>query len=91
MTILETQVTEIQEDVTGLNEDVIGLRVDHTQLEGDVNFLFDEQVIQDQRLFSLEQTTDGIIGELDLIEDDFESVFKFFLRLDIDGSNFLKQ
>ena len=26
------------------------------ELEGDVNFLFDEQVIQDERLFSLEQT-----------------------------------
>ena len=52
------------DDVTGLNEDVIGLRVDHTQLEGDVNFLFDEQVIQDERLLGLEQTSVEVIVEL---------------------------
>ena len=47
--LLEIQVVEIQEDVTGLG-------VDLSELEGDVNFLFDEQIIQDERLFSLEQT-----------------------------------
>ena len=59
VTILENQVVEIEEDLTGLDQDV--------------NFLFDEQVIQDERLFSLEQTSNGIIGELDLIEDELES------------------
>ena len=58
---------KIEEDVTGLNEDVSGLRVDHTQLEGDVNFLFDEQVIQDERLLSLEQTSNDVDDQLDLI------------------------
>ena len=48
--LLEIQVVEIQEDVSGLDEDV-------TLLEGDVNFLFDETVIQDERLFTLEQTS----------------------------------
>ena len=58
VTILESQVVEIEEDV-------IGLRVDHTQLEGDVSFLFDEQVIQDERLFSLEQTVFVIDEEVE--------------------------
>ena len=35
---------EIEEDIADLDEDV--------------NFLFDETVIQDERLFQLEQTTD---------------------------------
>ena len=41
VSLLEIQVVEIEEDLTGLDEDV--------------GFLFDEQVIQDERLFSLEQ------------------------------------
>ena len=48
VTILETQVVEIEEDITGLN---VGL----TEVDENVDFLFDEQVIQDERLFSLEQ------------------------------------
>ena len=47
---LETQVTVIQDDVTDLEVNLI-------ELEGDVNFLFDEQVIQDERIFTLEQTS----------------------------------
>ena len=47
--LLEIQVVEIEEDVTGLE-------ADFTDLEGDVDFLFDEQIIQDERLFSLEQS-----------------------------------
>ena len=71
--LLEIQVVEIEEDVTGLNEDVIGLRVDRTELEGDVNFLFDEQVIQDERLFSLEQTSNDFDDQLDLINGEMVS------------------
>ena len=58
VTLLEIQVTEVDERV--------GL------LEGDVNFLFDEQVIQDERLLHLEDDTDtieeqlfNVYGELD--------------------------
>ena len=50
VTILEIQVADTQEDLT--------------ELEGDVNFLFDEQVIQDERIFSLEQTSNQVIVEL---------------------------
>ena len=52
---------EIEEDLMGLDQDV--------------NFLFDEQVIQDERLFSLEQTSLGILDELTVIDDDLESEF----------------
>ena len=62
MTILEIQVADTQEDLT--------------ELEGDVNFLFDEQVIQDERLFSLEQTSDGIIAELDSVDNEIEGDFQ---------------
>ena len=48
----------IQEDVTELDEDV-------TVLGQNVNFLFDEQVIQDERLLSLEQKNDVIDDELE--------------------------
>ena len=52
-------MVEIEEDVTDLDEDV--------------NFLFDEKVIQDESIFSLEQTSLDILGELDSIEDELES------------------
>ena len=60
-------MAEIQEDMIEIDEDVTGL-------DQDVNFLFDEQIIQDERLFTLEQTSNGIISELDLIEDEFETI-----------------
>ena len=49
--LLELQVTDLEENVVDLDEDV--------------DFLFDEQVIQDERLFSLEQT-------IFVIDDDVE-------------------
>ena len=33
-------------------------------LDEDVNFLFDEHVIQDERLLELEQTSDQVVVEL---------------------------
>ena len=65
VSLLEIQVDEIEEDITIT-------RIDLTELETDVNFLFDEKVIQDERLFSLEQTTIGITGKLGLVEDELE-------------------
>ena len=69
--LLEIQVGDIEGDISVL-------------MEND-NFLFDEQVIQDERLFSLEQDTDDIISELDIIEDDLESE-----SFDIIGFTFIK-
>ena len=60
VSLLEIQVEEIEGDVT--------------LLEGDVNFLFDETVIQDERLFSLEQTTDTINAKLIAIDDEFDII-----------------
>ena len=57
----------IQDDITELDEDV-------TLLEGDVNFLFDEQVIQDDRLLNLEETSVEI-------DEEVESEFYFYIFL----------
>ena len=46
MSLLELQVTDIQQDISNLDENV--------------DFLFDETVIQDERLFQLETETEGI-------------------------------
>ena len=58
MALLELQVIDIQQDVTALG-------VDLTELEGDVNFLFDETVIQDERLLQLETETEIIDEEVE--------------------------
>ena len=68
VTILESQVIQIEEDITGLN---IGL----AEVDQNVDLLFDEQVIQDERLFTLEQTSLGILAELDSVEDELEGEF----------------
>ena len=57
---LEGQVVEIEEDIADLDQDV--------------NFLFDETVIQDERLFQLEQTTDSINAELVAVDDELETI-----------------
>ena len=58
VTLLEIQVADLREDVAEVDEDVTGL-------DEDINFLFDEQVIQDERLFSLEQTVFVIDEEVE--------------------------
>ena len=63
--ILEGQVVEIEEDLSGIEEDVMILGVGLEGLSEDVDFLFDEQVIQDERLLSLEQENDVIDDELE--------------------------
>ena len=68
VSLLEIQVVEIQEDVTEVDD-----RVD--LVEGDVEFLFDETVIQDERLFSLEQTTIAITADLVAVDGELESEF----------------
>ena len=52
------QVVEIQEDVVDIEEDISIL------IEND-NFLFDETVIQDERLFQLETETEVIEEEVE--------------------------
>ena len=57
-----------------IEEDVINTRSQIlSELEGDVNFLFDEQVIQDERLLGLEQGINVIESNLVVIDDELES------------------
>ena len=58
MELLEGQVIVIQDEISDLDEDV--------------DFLFDEQIIQDQRLFSLEEETGAIETRLLLIDNELE-------------------
>ena len=51
-------MVEIQEDVTNVDERVV-------LLKGDVNFLFDETVIQDERIYNLEQDSDVFDDEIE--------------------------
>ena len=60
----EERVALLEIQVTVIQDDVIDLEVNLMELEGDVNFLFDEQVIQDERLLGLEQTSDQVVVEL---------------------------
>ena len=53
MELLEGQVVVIQDEVS--------------DIELDVNFLFDEEIIQDERLFSLEQISIDVDAQLDAI------------------------
>ena len=57
MSLLEIQVADLREDVTEVDEDVTGL-------DEDISFLFDEQVIQDERLLQLEQASVQVTVEL---------------------------
>ena len=65
VSILESQVVEIEEDITGLDQDV--------------NFLFDEQVIQDERLLNVEVATDTINAEPVIVNDQLDSMLKYFI------------
>ena len=57
VSLLEIQVADLREDVTVIQGGVV-------ELDDDVNFLFDEQIIQDDRLLNLEETSDQVVVEL---------------------------
>ena len=57
MTLLEIQVADLREDVTVVQDEV-------SDIETDVDFLFDEQIIQDERLLNLEETSLQVVVEL---------------------------
>ena len=63
--LLETQVADLREDVTVVQGDVV-------DIDEDVDFLFDEQIIQDERLLNLEEATDSINAELLTVNDELE-------------------
>ena len=59
----------------GIEEDITGINIGLAEVDQNVDFLFDEQIIHYDRLFSLEQTSLGNLGELDSTEDELESEF----------------
>ena len=66
--ILEIKLVEIEEDLMVIGDDITTLGIGLEGFGENVDFLFDEQVIQDKRLLSLEQ-------ENDVIDDELESEF----------------
>ena len=61
VSLLEVQVSDLREDLTTVTDNV-------EEVEGEINFLFSEQVIQDERLLNLEV-------EVDDFEDDIIDKF----------------
>ena len=59
-------MVEIEEDLTDLGNDV-------TLLDENVDFLFDVSFSQDERISNLEQTSIGILGDLEIVEGDIGS------------------
>ena len=53
VSLLEVQVADLREDLTTVTDNV-------EEVEGEINFLFDEQVIQDELLLNLETEVDGM-------------------------------
>ena len=49
---------------TTIEERVALLEIQVVDLDEDVDFLFDEQVIQDERLLNVEETSDQVVVEL---------------------------
>ena len=68
------QNATIEERVSLLEIQVGEIDVDVTLLEGDVNFLFDEHVIQDERLLTLEQDSD-------VFDDEIESKCTYLVKI----------
>ena len=60
----KVQNNTIEDRVSLLELQVVDLEENVTDLDDDINFLFDEQVIQDERLLELEQTSDQVVVEL---------------------------
>ena len=58
---------------TTIEERVTLLEIQVADLDQDVNFLFDEQVIQDERLLTLEEDTDTIKEQLFTVYGELDS------------------
>ena len=51
---------------------MVEIEEDITDLDQDVNFLFEEQIIQDERLLELEQTDNQVVVELAEINENIQ-------------------
>ena len=74
MSLLEVQVADLREDMTVVQAGVV-------ELDEDVDFLFDEQVIQDEKLLDLEQAVNVIESDLIVIDADVESEQEIYTYL----------
>ena len=66
------QNSTLEERVELLEGQVVVIQEEVSDIETDVDFLFDEQIIQDERLFSLEEETDAIDTRLLIIDNELE-------------------
>ena len=66
------QNSTLEERVELLEGQVVVLQDEVSDIEANVNFLFDETIIQDQRIFSLEQISIDVDEQLDIIDDTLE-------------------
>ena len=57
---------------TSIDERVALLELQVANLDEDVDFLFDEEVIQDEKLLNLEQETEEIDEQLIIVDDALE-------------------
>ena len=80
-TTIEERVTLLEIQVVVIQDDVADLEVNLMELQGNVNFLFDEQVIQDERLLNLEEASNDVDDQLDLINGELQSKFVKFIPL----------
>ena len=68
------QNSTLEERVELLEGQVVVLQDEVSDIEANVNFLFDETIIQDQRIFSLEQISIDVDAQLDIIDDTLEGI-----------------
>ena len=59
------------------------LELQVTDLDQDVNFLFDQQVIQDERLLYVEETSDQVVLELVEVNTDLQGKITKFCELNL--------
>ena len=64
---------------TSIEERVALLELQVANLDEDVDFLFDEQVIQDEKLLNLEQETEEIDEQLIIVDDVLEGKNRFLV------------
>ena len=63
-----------------IEERVSLLELQVVDLDQDVNFLFDQQVIQDERLLNLEETSDQVVLELVEVNADLQGKITKFVN-----------
>ena len=68
----QSQNSTLEERVELLEIQVVVIQDELMDLDEDVDFLFDGQIIQDERLLNLEETSTGILGELNVIDEAIE-------------------